>query len=78
MIRSAGNWRNHIWPAEWTGRLLQRPKFNSYFRKLIIALYRNLMAKDEFKNLGFADDQPAESKDNGAKVEKTEKNELKW
>jgi hypothetical protein len=38
------------------------------------------MAKDEFKNLGFADEKPAESKDHDVaqKVDKTEKNELRW
>jgi hypothetical protein len=36
------------------------------------------MAKDEFKNLGFADDKSAESKDNGAEADKMKKNELKW
>jgi hypothetical protein len=36
------------------------------------------MAKDEFKNLGFADEKPAESNDNGAAADKTEKNGLKW
>lgn len=38
---------------------------------------RNLMAKDEFKNLGFGDDKPAEeSKDGG--VDKGSKGELRW
>jgi len=38
------------------------------------------MAKDEFKNLGFADEVPAEPKEDntGGKIEKPEKNELKW
>ncbi|PSS20159.1 hypothetical protein M430DRAFT_49852 [Amorphotheca resinae ATCC 22711] len=39
---------------------------------------RNLMAKDEFKNLGFHDDKPAEEakKDDGA--DKGVKGEIRW
>jgi cytochrome c oxidase assembly protein subunit 19 len=39
---------------------------------------RNLMAKDEFKNLGFSDDKPAENtkRDDGA--DKGQKGELRW
>ena len=47
--------------------------------------YRNLMAKDEFKNLGFADEVPgpksAETKDEGKEGDsnaKDHKNELRW
>jgi cytochrome c oxidase assembly protein subunit 19 len=42
--------------------------------------HRNLMAKDEFKNLGFADEKPVEQKEDDAagKVHKPEKSELKW
>jgi hypothetical protein len=37
------------------------------------------MAKDEFKNLGFADEKPAQQKeDTAGKVHKPETNELKW
>jgi hypothetical protein len=38
------------------------------------------MAKDEFKNLGFADEKPAEpKKDNAAgDTDKADKNDLKW
>jgi len=37
-------------------------------------MYRNLMAKDEFKNLGFKEEKPAaETKDEGG-----EKNVLRW
>jgi cytochrome c oxidase assembly protein subunit 19 len=40
-------------------------------------VYRNLMAKDEFKNLGFGDDKPAaEDKKDGN--EKGKKGELRW
>jgi len=38
------------------------------------------MAKDEFKNLGFADEKPEQQKeeDTAGKVHKPETNELKW
>jgi hypothetical protein len=38
------------------------------------------MAKDEFKNLGFAEEKPAEQKDHDVadKGDKVEKNKLKW
>ena len=40
-------------------------------------IYRNLMAKDEFKNLGFGDDKPvAGPKEEGE--DKGKKGELRW
>jgi cytochrome c oxidase assembly protein subunit 19 len=43
------------------------------------SLFRNLMAKDDFKNLGFAEDKPAAPKNDAAdKGEKGEKTELLW
>ena len=40
-------------------------------------LHRNLMAKDEFKNLGFKEDKPAaDPKKDGE--DKGEKGELRW
>jgi cytochrome c oxidase assembly protein subunit 19 len=40
-------------------------------------VHRNLMAKDEFKNLGFGNDKPAlEPKKDGE--EKGKKGELRW
>ena len=37
---------------------------------------RNLMAKDEFKNLGFGEDKPAEMKDDAG--DQGKKDELRW
>ena len=39
---------------------------------------RNLMAKDEFKNLGFADDKAAEAEKKAGAAEEGEKGELRW
>ncbi|KAG0649956.1 Cytochrome c oxidase assembly COX19 [Hyphodiscus hymeniophilus] len=36
---------------------------------------RNLMAKDEFKNLGFGEEKPVEKKDHG---DEGKKGELRW
>ncbi len=38
----------------------------------------NLMAKDEFKNLGFANDAPEDPKKSGEGKEEKGKNELLW
>lgn len=40
--------------------------------------YRNLMAKDEFKNLGFADNKPTEESKKNTGAEKGPKGELRW
>lgn len=39
---------------------------------------RNLMAKDEFKNLGFADEKPSEASKNDGGTDKGSKGELRW
>lgn len=39
---------------------------------------RNLMAKDEFKNLGFTEDKPAEESKKGSGADKETKGELRW
>jgi cytochrome c oxidase assembly protein subunit 19 len=36
------------------------------------------MAKDEFKNLGFGEDKPAEETKKGSDAEKGAKGELRW
>lgn len=38
---------------------------------------RNLMAKDEFKNLGFGEDKPADDKKDDA-ADKGKRGELRW
>ncbi len=56
-------------------------KSKSYLQRLTDVVCRNLMAKDEFKNLGFADERLTESSkdhDVAKKGDETEKNELKW
>jgi len=40
---------------------------------LIVVGDRNLMAKDEFKNLGFGEEKPADGK-----VDEGKKGELRW
>jgi cytochrome c oxidase assembly protein subunit 19 len=40
-------------------------------------LHRNLMAKDEFKNLGFGEDKPAAEPEKDGE-DKGEKGELRW
>ncbi|TVY83382.1 Cytochrome c oxidase assembly protein COX19 [Lachnellula suecica] len=48
---------------------------------LMLTASRNLMAKDEFKNLGFGEDKPmiAATKANGAEeVKKNKPGELRW
>ncbi|TVY54174.1 Cytochrome c oxidase assembly protein COX19 [Lachnellula cervina] len=39
---------------------------------------RNLMAKDEFKNLGFGEEKPASTTTKDEKAEEGKKNELRW
>ncbi|TVY16842.1 Cytochrome c oxidase assembly protein COX19 [Lachnellula arida] len=39
---------------------------------------RNLMAKDEFKNLGFGEEKPATAATKDEKAEEGKKNELRW
>jgi len=70
MIRNAATWQNHICPAGWTGTNLFQQALFIYTNG---SLNRNLMAKDEFKNLGFAE-KPAKKEDE----EKGEKGELRW
>ena len=44
--------------------------------ELMVRNDRNLMAKDEFKNLGFGEDKPADKKDEPA--DQGKKGELRW
>lgn len=47
--------------------------------KLTMYLWcRNLMAKDEFKNLGFAEEKPAEAKKEDGKGSKGGNTEILW
>jgi hypothetical protein len=39
---------------------------------------RNLMAKDEFKNLGFTEHKPAEESKKGSGADEGTKGELRW
>ena len=39
---------------------------------------RNLMAKDEFKNLGFGEEKPAVDKEKEDSTLKGQKGELRW
>jgi len=41
-------------------------------------LYRNLMAKDEFKNLGFGEEKPAAEGNTSGGVDKGKEGELRW
>jgi hypothetical protein len=66
--------RNHIWLVGWIGA------FKSNFLmcdRLIMVDDRNLMAKDEFKNLGFGEDKPADEKKDDV-ADKGKKGELRW
>jgi len=40
--------------------------------------HRNLMAKDEFKNLGFSEEKPASATKKNDEAEEGKKNELRW
>jgi hypothetical protein len=72
-MRSVGAWRNHIWAVEWTGMLdLKISTCGS-----LLMFYRNLMAKDEFKNLGFGEDK-AQVEPKKDLDEKGKKGELRW
>lgn len=75
MTPSAGISQNHTYRVGWRG---------THNRTFCLRMAtnkrsgRNLMAKDEFKNLGFGDDKPTEDtkKDDGA--DKGQKGELRW
>jgi hypothetical protein len=81
MIRSVGSWQRRIWRVGWTGG----SSLCAGMRRELKAdwcEYRNLMARDEFKNLGFAEDAPATAEKKpgagGAEEEKGAKGELRW
>lgn len=42
------------------------------------AIFSNLMAKDDFKNLGFKEDEPSSTPKPAAEAEKGVKGELRW
>jgi len=70
MITSAGIGRSHTWLVAWIG------VFGCGAARLLrLILGRNLMAKDEFKNLGFGEDTPDMKEEDG---EKGKKGELRW
>lgn len=48
------------------------------FKLTYIANDRNLMAKDEFKNLGFPDEKPPEQPKASSGADKGTKGELNW
>lgn len=56
----------------------QRIKATPIISEAEAVICRNLMAKDEFKNLGFADEELPEPKQTGEETHETEKTELKW
>lgn len=41
-------------------------------------IFSNLMAKDDFKNLGFKEDEPASTPKPAVEAEKGVKGELRW
>ncbi|EAA34833.3 hypothetical protein GE21DRAFT_1030 [Neurospora crassa] len=45
---------------------------------LACRMERNLMAKDDFKNLGFKEDEPSSTPKPAAEAEKGVKGELRW
>lgn len=72
MQTSAGTWPRPIWVAGWTSESRELNFHAKAYSHLMAS--RNLMARDEFKNLGFRD--PAEEKKN--EPEKGVKGELLW
>ena len=54
-----------------------RPKLQYKFTNVVLSR-RNLMAKDEFKNLGFKEEKPVEDSKQDDGAQKGDKNELRW
>ena len=70
MKMSVETWQSPILHAEWTSKSLNRKReVSTSLRAVTLTCYSNLMARDEFKNLGYAE-RP--------KPEKGVKGELHW
>ena len=78
MIQNAEIWQKHIYLAGWRGAL-KRPTSENTSILLTRPFYaRNLMAKDEFKNLGFGEEKPPADTKKEDNKESGKKGELRW
>lgn len=77
MNRSAEIWQSRISLAAWIGMLSPFAMLSIVTIAEFILQYRNLMAKDEFKNLGFSDEKAADAAKKVEK-EKSHEGELRW
>lgn len=58
MIRSVENWRNHTSHVGWIGIMIFTVRKSVSSDSDVFKL-RNLMARDDFKNLGFSEEPPS-------------------
>ena len=73
MKTNAEIWPSHIWLAAWISKDPLLPMVRDLLIE-VLAFARNLMARDEFKNLGFKDDAKPKPKSDEQGV----KGELRW
>lgn len=77
---NVGRWQRHISHAAWNSGLaaLNSPLDVSVWSRANHVIFSNLMAKDDFKNLGFKEKEPASTPKPAAEPEKGVKGELQW
>lgn len=77
MMNSVETLPNPTSHAAWRGKSLGRPCFNYASTRLTSLPSRNLMAKDDFKNLGFREGSKPASPST-SEPEQGVKGELRW